>query len=700
MLESADVTSPIAKVDEAAEAAESVPVAILNPDGLHARPAAVLVNNAKRFASTIKIVRENGKEINAKSVVAIMNAILKHHDIITVKAQGADAKEAVEKLVILIRSGIGENLHSTVREPSEQTPKASPEAKSSSTDTSSDILTGTSASPGLVTGKVFQLRHTAIQVEEKGDGVERENAALLDAIAKSRDELAELEKMLRLKAEAGKAAIFAAHGELLDDPELLETAKAGIESGQSAAFAWHAAYTKQAEVLSRLDNELLAARANDIDDIGRRVLRHLTGNFEENTIIPPGVILIAEDLTPSDAAALDRSVVMGFATTGGSATSHASILARAAGIPAVAALDRRALDLPNGTAVVLDGDKGKLHMNPSEGEIRDVRVRQEEAEQRRRTELSAAAEPAMTKDGHRIKVVGNINGAAEAKEIPALGGEGVGLLRSEFLFLQRTEAPSEEEQSAAYIAIAKALGMERDLVVRTLDVGGDKPLAYLPIAPEANPFLGMRGIRLNQLGTELFTQQVRAILAAAPYARLYIMFPMISTVEEVRAAKAIVLREKAAAAVQAEVQIGIMVEVPSAALLAEGLAAEVDFFSIGTNDLTQYTLAIDRGHPQLAKMADALHPAVLTLIDRTVRGAHEHGKWVGVCGGVAGDIDAVPLLVGLGVDELSVSIKAIPAVKAAVRRYDLETCRKMAADALGMMTACEVRDYLAKAEKT
>jgi phosphocarrier protein FPr len=310
-------------------------------------------------------------------------------------------------------------------------------------------------------------------------------------------------------------------------------------------------------------------------------------------------------------------------------------------------------------------------------------------------ELSEADRPAVTKDGRRIKVVANIGSATEAEEIPSLGGEGVGLLRSEFLFLQRTDPPSEEEQAAVYQAIAKTLGPERDFVVRTLDVGGDKPLAYLPMPIEMNPFLGVRGIRLTLANKDLFRSQLRAILSASAYSKLHIMFPMVSSEDELLEGKAMVLEEKEKLGITCDVKVGMMVEVPSAAVLSETLSKEADFFSIGTNDLTQYALAIDRGHPLLAKKADALHPAVLSLISKTVKGAHANGKWAGVCGGIAGDIAAVPILIGLGVDELSVSSSAIPSIKAQVRRQELSECEKLASEALSLSTAFQVRALLA-----
>lgn len=665
-------------------------IVILNPNGFHARPTAVLANSAKRYTSDIKLLK-GAQEANAKSVVSVMSLDVQKHDKVRVKAAGPDAAEAIEVLSALIESGLGESLHDEPKAPA--APPPPPPVVTPSDDP--NLLRGVSASPGLATGRIFQLRNAEITVKEAGQGEAAEKEALNKALASSKKELEELHNQLRRSADVGKAAIFAAHQELLEDPELLSQTAEGMAHGQSAAFAWRAAFQAQAETLKKMKNELLAGRANDIRDVGRRVLEHLTGEKASTVEIPPDSILIAEELTPSDTASLDRRKVLGFCTTGGGATSHVAILARSAGLPAIAAIEGHVLDIPNGTLAILDGTRAELRLNPDEAEMTAIKALQAEAKVAREKELAVAAEAAITQDGQRIKVVANISGLAEAEESVTLGGEGVGLLRSEFLFLQRSDAPGEDEQAAVYTAVAKALGPERDLVVRTLDVGGDKPLAYLPMPPEINPFLGVRGIRLNLLGAELLTSQVRAILESAPYTNLCIMFPMVSSIEEVREAKAIVLAQKAALGITANVQVGIMVEVPSAAVLAAGLAAEVDFFSIGTNDLTQYTLAIDRGHPRLAKMADGLHPAVLSLIDQTVKGAHQHGKWVGVCGGLAGETAAIPILVGLGVDELSVSVSALPAVKAAVRRLRLSDCRELATRALSLLSATEVRSLAA-----
>ena len=368
-----------------------------------------------------------------------------------------------------------------------------------------------------------------------------------------------------------------------------------------------------------------------------------------------------------------------------------AILARALDIPAVAGIEPRALDIPEGTRVILDGAKGTLRQNVTEDEVERIRQRQERQAQRRAIELEHADEPATTTDGHHVEIVANIGSLDDAQAAMTKGAEGVGLLRSEFVFMDRRSAPTEDEQAQIYTDIAKALKPGQPLVIRTLDVGGDKPLPYLPIAPEENPFLGQRGIRVGLDRPEILRTQIRAILRAADAgAKINVMFPMISTIEDFRLAKAIFEEERNAMGVL-PMPVGIMCEVPSTAVMAHQFAAEVDFFSVGTNDLTQYTLAMDRGHPKLAPQVDALNPAVLGLIAECVRGAHAAGRWVGVCGGAASDIQAVPLLVGIGVDELSVSVPAIPSVKALIRSLSLERCQELAAQALGADSAEAVR---------
>jgi phosphocarrier protein FPr len=360
------------------------------------------------------------------------------------------------------------------------------------------------------------------------------------------------------------------------------------------------------------------------------------------------------------------------------------------GLPALAGIEPAALEVADGTLVILDGSKGTLRLNASAEEIARIRKAQARAEQRRKDNLAHALEPATTRDGTRIEVVANIGGLADATQIAGLGGEGVGLLRSEFLFMERADAPTEDEQFETYKAIAQAVGREHPLIIRTLDVGGDKPLAYLPIPKEDNPFLGERGVRVGLDRPEIMRTQLRAILRAGAFGKVRIMFPMIARLSELYDVKAMLAEEAARLGVPT-VPTGIMVEVPAAAVMAAQFAREADFFSVGTNDLTQYTLAMDRGHPKLAPYVDGLNPAVLRLIAHTVKGAEPLRKPVGVCGGIASDPAAIPILIGIGVSELSVSLPAIPAVKAQIRALHMDACRALAERALAAESAEEVR---------
>ncbi len=397
----------------------------------------------------------------------------------------------------------------------------------------------------------------------------------------------------------------------------------------------------------------------------------------------------APELSPSQTSGFEPGRVLGICTAAGGPTSHAAILARALGLPSVVGAGSDVLAWPTGTQVVLDGDAGTVLRDPDPSEsarvaaLRAARAAQASAEQ------LAAAVPAVTRDGHRVEVAANVGSAEEARRAAANGAEAVGLLRTEFLFLDRATPPSESEQREVYAAVAAALG-GLPVIVRTLDVGGDKPLPYLPLPPEANPFLGVRGLRLCLERPELLREQLRAILGAASAGYLRIMLPMVADLDELRRAKAL-LAEVCAERSAPALEVGIMVEVPSAAILAHVFAPEVDFFSIGSNDLTQYTLAMDRTHPTLAAQADGLHPAVLRLIEMTAQAAHAHGKWVGLCGELGADPVAVPILVGLGIDELSVNVPAIPAVKARIRALSYEQAREEAARALRCSTAGEVR---------
>ena len=674
---------------EAAETITSDAIVLPNPTGLHARPAAVLAGLAKGFRSSIKL-QLGDQQANARSITAIMGLDVRSGAIVHLLASGPDARAAVDKIAPVIAQGLGDEGCTPAPAPAKTTvaPESAPPSRQKSTDP--NLLLGVPCSPGLAVGQAFQVRRGMIEVTEEGAGVETERGKLSAAIETAKGQLEALRAQLNAKADPAKAAIFAAHEELIEDPDLLEIVDSAIAKGKSAEFGWKKAFTTHADRLAALRNPLLAQRANDLRDVGLRVLGILSGKETKAPDYPPNTILIAEDLTPSDTAALDRTRVMGFATTRGGATSHGAILARSLGIPALAGVEPAALEVPNGTSLVLDGNKGTLRLNPPPEEITRIRSAQERAEKQRKEDLAHAHEPAVTLDGKRIEVVANIGGLKDATQVSALGGEGVGLLRSEFLFMERSTPPSEDEQFEAYKAIAQAIGKEHPLVIRTLDVGGDKPLAYLPIPKEDNPFLGERGVRVALDRPEILRIQLRAILRASAFGRVSVMFPMISSLQEIRDVKAILAEESQRLGI-APIPAGIMVEVPVTAVMAAQFATEADFFSIGTNDLTQYTLAMDRGHPKLAPRIDGLSPGVLHLINYTVRGGHAASRAVAVCGGIASDVHGVPILIGLGVDELSISLPAIPAIKGQIRKLRLDECRELAQKALAAESAAEVR---------
>ncbi|MEO8592636.1 MAG: phosphoenolpyruvate--protein phosphotransferase [Candidatus Solibacter sp.] len=626
-------------------------------------------------------------------MTAIMALEVAHGSKVQVVASGPDAKAAVDKLAGILAAGCGDEGCLPAPAPATTTISASSAPAPRRKTSDANLLVGVAASPGLAVGEVYQVRHEEIAVTEKGADVDSERRRLAAALGAAQGQLAALRAQLHADRDPAKAAIFAAHEELISDPDLLEIVESAIAKGKSAAFAWKKAVTTHADRLAGLRNQLLAHRANDLRDVGLRVLALLTGVELQQAVYPPNSVLIAEDLTPSDTAVLDRSRVVGFCTTRGGATSHVAILARSIGIPALAGIEPAALEVANGTLVILDGAKGTLRLHASPEEIAGIRGEQERAEERRRENLAHAREPAISMEGKRVEVLANIGGLTDATRLADLGGEGVGLLRSEFLFMERSDAPTEEQQFESYKAIAEVVGHDHPLIIRTLDVGGDKPLAYLPISKEDNPFLGERGVRVSLDRPETLRTQLRAILRAATYGRISVMFPMIATLNELRDVKAILAEEARSLGVP-PVPAGIMVEVPATAVMAAQFAREADFFSIGTNDLTQYTLAMDRGHPKLAPQVDGLNPAVLRLIAHTVQGAHSLGRHVGVCGGIASDSCAVPILLGIGVDELSVSPPAIPAVKAQIRALSVAACKDLADRALAAESAEEVRSLV------
>ena len=670
-----------------------------NPSGLHARPAKVFVNTAKQFKADIR-VQHGTKKVNAKSMISILTLGVENGGQIRLIADGPDEDEAVTVLKAAIEEGLGDEVpgsasHTDGKKDGGAT-KAAQESQSPTEpdrpkETASDERTvrGVPASSGIAIGPLYQLRKVEIVIEETATDPAQEKSRLREATKTAQIQLKLLHAEVEKRIGAEEAAIFEAHQAILDDPELLEAAFVSIDTGKSAGRAWQDTIQTTAATLAGLADELLAARAADVRDVGNKVLRILAGVADASVLPSQPVILVAEDLAPSDTASLDTSRVLGFCTAIGGANSHSAILARALGLPAIVGAGSGLLALKNGLQAILNGDTGTLTLDPDPEALAAAKNLQEEHQIRRTAELGAAKEPAITQDGHRVEIVANIGSVADAKQALGFGAEGVGLLRSEFLFLDRADPPTETEQFKVYRDIAVALEGQ-PVIIRTLDVGGDKPLPYIPMPPEENPFLGVRGIRLCLGRPELLRTQIRAILRAAEFGRLRIMFPMVANVAEFSTARQIVEEVRAELKGPA-IELGIMIEIPAAALLADVFAKEVDFFSIGTNDLTQYTLAMDRGHPQLSAQADGLHPAVLRLIDQTVRASHAAGKWTGVCGELGADPQAVPILVGLGVDELSVSVPAIPMVKAQIRSLSFSTAQRLAAEALECASAVEVR---------
>ncbi|XXX80740.1 phosphoenolpyruvate--protein phosphotransferase [Sorangium sp. So ce134] len=660
-------------------------VAVPNPHGLHARPAAVLASEAKSFAADIS-VELAGRNANAKSVVALMNLGAGPGAELRIVASGSEAARAVARLVELVRSGLGEDLSAA-----KAAPPAEPERAAATPRAVDDArhIHGVSASPGLAIGPICKIDPLAADVDELATDADAELARLQKALLHTRIELKQLVAASGKRVE--QAQIFSAHLTMLDDPEMITRTEVAIVEGKSAAFAWREAVMASCRELARLSNPLLAARANDLRDVGGRALRHLVGG-DEAQAAPAGSIVVAESLTPSEVVRLADHRVAGLVSVLGGTTSHAAILARSLGLPYLVGASASLLSVEAGATAALDAEGAVLVLHPSEAELDAYRGRLGARRALRERQEAAAGERAVTRDGVHVAVLANIASADDARKAVRLGAEGAGLLRTELMFFDRDSAPTEAEQTAAYQEIAEALG-ERPLVVRTLDVGGDKPLSYMPLPAEDNPLLGIRGLRIGALHPTLLRSQLRAILAARAPAGHRVLLPMVASLEELREAKQ-VLEEERRRAGSPPVQIGVMVEVPSVAVHADRFAAEVDFFSIGTNDLTQYTLAMDRTHPRLAGRQDALHPAVLRLIDRAVQAAKERGRHVGICGAVASDPEAAAVLVGLGVTELSVSVQAIPEVKARIRELDAARCREIARAALDLGTAAEVRALL------
>lgn len=679
-------------------------LAVSNPLGLHARPAALFVATAGRFPAEVSVrnVTRTRGPANAKSINQLATLEVHQGDRIAVLARGPGAAEAISQLKALVEGGFGEGGTPPAAAP--ERPGSGQPARILSAERGR--MQGIPASPGIALGGAWVYARVAFPMESRrGDNPQLESRRLEEALEAARQQIRQVQARILGVTGAAEAAIFDAHLLCLEDPLLVGKTRTLIfEQHLSAASAWAQAVQQVIRTYEALRDPAMRTRSADIVDVGRRVSAQLLAPGPSPQAEPSGpVILLAADLTPSDVATFNPRLVRGIGTVLGGPSSHTAILARAMGIPAIVGLDVDLLSLPAGTLLALDGSSGEVDIEPG-AEAWETWMRRwaEEIEFAQEAE-AGRLEPAITLDGHRVVMVANAGSLAEVEESFRQGAEGIGVLRTEFLFLSRDNPPGEAEQLEIYQAICDhAEG--RPVVMRTLDAGGDKPIRYLDRAAEANPFLGQRGLRLSLAHPELFKTQVRALLRARAGHDLRILLPMVSTVDEVRQAKRLINEARAELAARGLVQgedlpLGIMVEVPSAALLLDRFLTEIDFVSIGTNDLTQYALAAERGNPRVARLSDACHPAVLRLVRAVIEQSHAAGKLVSICGEVAADAEVQPVLVGLGTDELSMAASAIPGAKALVRRISLQQCRDLAEEATRMDSAEEVRELVRGKER-
>jgi multiphosphoryl transfer protein len=668
--------------------------------GIHARPAALLAGAVKGFAAEVTLVAR-GREASARSTIALMTLGVRRGDEVEIRATGADAEAALSAaesslsrengVMTVCTTGLGaesgaaaEKITPPEKPAAQKIPFPDPSIPLPRED---NILRGAIASRGLALGYTLQLSRPEITVAEKGLGISHETAEL---------DRARSLVMARLKAAAGSGPeatreIIGAHLELLDDPELVAAASVSIGHGKSAGFAWREVIRATVGALRSLNDARMAERVDDLLDLESQVLAALSGEGAAPAReLPHHAVLIAKELLPSQLVALDASRLAGICMAAGGPTSHVAILAAAMGIPALVAMGPTVLALSDRTMVVLDAERGFLRINPDREQLGTAEGELSRRHERRAAEQAAAQREGRTADGTRIEVLANVGSVAEAEAAVRNGAEGCGLLRTEFLFLERQSPPDEAEQAAEYQRIATALA-GKPLTLRTLDIGGDKPIPYLPLPHEDNPALGLRGVRTSLWRPDLLRVQLRAALAIRPETQARVLLPMITDPAEIRTVRGILDEERRGMGRTTPIELGVMIETPAAALMADRIAADADFLSIGTNDLTQYTLAMDRGHPELAARLDALHPAVLRLIARTAGAAISHGRRVAVCGGLASDPTAAPILIGLGVHELSVVPSFIPQLKALISGISLDTCRELARQALELETAEAVR---------
>jgi phosphoenolpyruvate-protein phosphotransferase/dihydroxyacetone kinase phosphotransfer subunit len=654
---------------------------VSNPHGLHARPAARLVSELSGLTASVELrnltTGAGPVPANSLSRVATLAALRGHE--VEVQASGPQAQQAVDQLIALAQRRFDEST-----DPAESDPPMITESPLAAVARIGPLP----ASPGIAIGPARKLTSVPVELDQYDVGEPAvEWRRVVESIADVRAEIESVREITTREVGSEEAAIFDAHLSLLVDPELLADVERRIGTGVGAVGAWAGSIADVEQHWAGLPDPYLRERAEDVHAVGQQVLRALTGTATQQ-MMGEGV-LVARDLTPAEAAGLQADLVTGVILADGSPSSHAAILARARDIPVVVSAGPEVLSVLEETPVAIDGGTGELHINPSPQVIEEFQARARERASRQARDLALAEQPAVSRDGTKFVVAANLGSVADAKSALTAGADAAGLVRTEFLFLGRDAAPGIDEQLAEYESIADAMSGRR-VTLRTLDVGGDKPLAYLPMPREENPFLGHRGIRLSLDHRDLLHDQLVAICRIARRSPTSVMFPMVSTSSELADARQILADAAGTAGLPSDLQVGMMVEVPAAALKIESFLPYLDFVSIGTNDLTQYALAAERGNGAVAAIFDALDPGVLQLIQHVCDAPRGRVK-LSVCGEAASDELAIPVLIGLGVNELSVSPVAVPGVKAQIRELDLERCRALARQALTLAGPDEVR---------
>jgi len=660
---------------QSADAGPSVDKLVTLPNrlGLHARPAAQFVRITRRFHAvvTVENVSRQLGPVDAAGINGLLGLAARQGHQLLIRARGPEAHQALAELSTFLEAGCGDK-------------DVAPEAASAVRPLRGE-LSGIPASAGIAIGPLVKLDPDPVTVTRHVvDDPEAEWQRLLHAIRGAKEDTRALVEWATAHVGANEAGIFDAQLLFLEDAPLIASARRIVlDERANAEFAWQAV------------TEKLNARADDVADVTTRVLRRLTGVGISSVALREPAIVAAHDIAPSTVKELDPDLVLGLCLETGSANAHSVIMARARGIPAVVGMGPGIRALTEGTTVALDGERGLVWVSPEPDEIRALDTRREVWLAARREALAGRHRPAATRDGHRIRVLANINSVADAAEAVECGAEGVGVLRTEFLFLGRPSAPSEDEQLAAYGAIAETVG-SRPLVVRTLDIGGDKRVPYVEIGEEANPFLGLRGIRLTLSRRDLLRTQLRAILRAGAGRAVDVLLPMVSSLAEFVEAKAVLGEveaelQKEQVPFQKDMKVGVMIEVPAAVAIADQLAAAASFFSIGTNDLVQYVMAADRTNARAARIADPFQPAVLRMIGQAASAGRNAGIGVTLCGEMAADPLATPLLLGLGVEEFSVSAPLIPELKRAIARWSLPEAQALAREALALDSSESVR---------